>query len=480
MIPAWQPEPGLLSILVPLFNEEEYVAAILEKAAAAPLPADLAREIIVVDDGSEDESASVVEELARRRPGLIRLIRSDRNRGKGAAIRTAVQHARGEYCIIQDADLEYNPTDYRQMLQPLVDGVADAVFGSRFAVSDRRRVLYYWHTVANRFLTFLCNVVANLNLTDVETCYKAFRTALLRSIPIRSDRFGIEPEVTIKVSRRKARLYEVPISYEGRTYEDGKKIGLPDALEAVWVILRNAFTQDLYQDAGGEILDAISVAHRFNRWMADTIRPFVGRRVLEVGAGMGNLTRQLARKRDRYVATDIDQEHLARLRNVLQHHTGLEFAQCDLSCPSDFLIFSGTMDTVLCLNVLEHIEDDLLGLRNISTVLAAGGRAIVLVPNSAKLFGQLDIVLGHFRRYSRSYLRQRLAQAGLDVECMIDFNRISWPGWFIASRLLRRSRISRWQLGLFDNLVWLWRLVDGLLPWEPTSIIAIARKTGRN
>ena len=208
---------ALLSILMPVYNEEEYVGTMLERVVAAPLPAGFEREIIVVDDGSTDDSAAVVESVMRKHPGLIRLVRFERNRGKGAAVRRALEEARGEFSIVQDADLEYNPREYGRILEPLVDDVADAVYGSRFASSSRRRVLYFWHAVANRVLTTLCNMAADLNLTDVETCYKAFRTSLVKSIPIRSDRFGIEPEITIKLAKRQARIYEVPISYEGRT-----------------------------------------------------------------------------------------------------------------------------------------------------------------------------------------------------------------------------------------------------------------------
>ena len=215
-----------VSILVPLYNEEEFVATLLERVIAAPLPPGYAREIIVVDDGSTDDSAAMVLDVALRFPNAIRLIRFEKNQGKGAAVRRAIEEARGEFCIIQDADLEYNPNEYPQLLQPLVDGVADVVYGSRFAAGSRRRVLFFWHTVANRLLTGLCNVVSGLNLTDMETCYKAFRTSLVQSIPLRSNRFGFEPEVTMKVAKRQARVYEVPISYEGRTYAEGKKIGL--------------------------------------------------------------------------------------------------------------------------------------------------------------------------------------------------------------------------------------------------------------
>ncbi len=469
-------QPGLLSILVPLYNEEEYIAEILDRAARASLPGDLQREIIVVDDGSTDDSALIAEEYARRQAGVVRVFRQPRNRGKGAAIRRALAEARGEWCIIQDADLEYDPRDYGRVLEPLLSGAADAVYGSRFALRERRRVLYFWHTVANHLLTTLANIAADLNLTDVETCYKAFRTSLLQSIPIRGNRFGFEPEITIKLAKRQARIFEVPISYEGRTYADGKKVGLRDAFEAVYVILRYWFSSDLYTDPGGEILDAFSVTPRFNRWMADTIRPYVGARVLEIGAGMGNLTRQLARRRERYVATDIDREHLRRLDKRLRHHVHLETAVCDLTRPEDFEPYRGALDTVICLNVVEHIEDDGAALRNIHTALAPGGRAVILVPEGQSIFGKLDEVLGHYRRYSREQLSERLRGAGFTVEAILDFNRVSRPAWFVSGRLLRRSKISRLQLHVFDRLVWLWRRIDSAIPWKPTSIIAIARK----
>jgi SAM-dependent methyltransferase len=436
----------------------------------------LEREIIVVDDASTDGSAELVEEFAIRRPGLIRLIRHPRNRGKGAAIRTAIEHASGDYCLIQDADLEYDPQEYQSLLAPLLDGSADVVYGSRFLSAGRRRVLYYWHSVANHALTTLCNIISNLNLTDMETCYKAFRAPLLKSIPIRSDRFGIEPEITIKVAKRHARIFEVPISYNGRTYDEGKKIGLQDAFQALGVMLRFWFTGDLYKDPGAEILDAFSIATRFNNWMADTIRPHVRKNVLEIGAGMGNLTRALVRGRQRYIATDIDREHLSRLQIHLRHHPNVETRACNVSQSSDFGTLANAVDTVICLNVLEHVEDDLAGLRNIYGALSAGGRAIVLVPCGQEIYGQFDVILGHHRRYSEAQLRSLFVQAGFEVERVIEFNRISRPGWYIAGKLLKHSRISRFQLQMFDRLVWLWRRVDRFLPWPPTSLIVIAAK----
>jgi len=468
----------LLSILIPVYNEEEFIGAVLERVLAAPLPLDghqSDRELIVVDDGSTDGTAETIEEFLRDHPSApIRLVRHERNHGKGAAVRTALEYATGEFAIIQDGDLEYNPCEYGKLLRPLMAGDADVVYGSRFVVAGERRVLYFWHALANHFLAGLCNIVADLNLTDVWTCYKVFRTALIRSIPIRSDRFGIEPEITVKLAKRQARIYEVPISYHGRTYEEGKKIGTSDAFAAVWVLFRTWLSSDIYKHEGPDILDALSGAIRFNRWMADVIAPYLGTRVLELGAGMGNLSRLLSPRRRRYVATDIDGEHLARLRFRLQHRPNLETAICDLTRPEHFQPFHSQMDTVVCLNVLEHVEDDLQGLRNIRSALGEGGRAIVLVPQGQNVYGTLDEALGHYRRYSKGELESKFRECGFRLENILEFNRATYLGWFICGRILHARSFSRLGLTAFDRMVPLWRRIDGKLPWPPTSLIALA------
>jgi SAM-dependent methyltransferase len=362
------------------------------------------------------------------------------------------------------------------LLRPLLEGKADVVYGSRFMIVGERRVLYFWHSVANRLLTEFCNLVADLNLTDMETCYKAFRTSLLKSIPIRSDRFGIEPELTIKVARRQVRIYEAPISYHGRTYEEGKKIGLKDAFEALYIIARYAFTNDIYKDSGPDILHALSKAPRFNRWMGETIRPYVGERVLEIGAGIGNLTRVLIPRVKCYIAADIDQEHMARLATRFQHRHNLHVRYCDLANAADFANFEAGLDTVVCLNVLEHIEDDIQGLRNIHSALRKDGHAIVLVPHGQEIFGTLDTALGHYRRYSHEELKEKMERVGFRVEKILNFNRVSRPGWYVSGRLLNRTTLGAMQMKIFDQLVWLWRHIDPHLPWPPTSIIAIAAK----
>jgi SAM-dependent methyltransferase len=469
-------EPGLLSVIIALYNEEEFISALLKRVMAAPLPEGMEREIIIVDDGSKDGSLEIAEEFAREYPDVIRLFRHERNRGKGAAIRTGIQRATGDFCVIQDADLEYDPRDYPQLLKPLLEGRADAVYGSRFMPAGERRVLYFWHSVGNSFLTTICNIFADVNLTDMETCYKAFRTSLIKSIPIRSERFGIEPEITIKLTQRQARIYEVPISYHGRTYDEGKKIGPKDAVEALFVMLKTRLSRDIYTNAGPETLDALAAAPRFNRWMADTIAPFVGSAVMEIGAGIGNLTRFLVPRRMRYVATDIDPEHLARLTGRFQHRPNVEIRFADLAKPECFEEFEGQMDSVVCLNVLEHIEEDITGLENIRTVLRPGGKAIILVPQGQEIYGTIDEALGHCRRYSEAELTEKMERAGLPVEKMIKFNRISRPAWYVSGRIFKRKTLSTAQMRLFDRLVWLWRRIDTRLPWPSTSLIAIGTK----
>lgn len=465
----------LLSILVPVYNEEEYVAASIQRALEAPLPDGVTSEIVAVDDGSRDTTPEILGELAALYPDRVRVFYHKVNAGKGAAIRTAIEQAAGEFAIIQDGDLEYDPTEYPKVLGPLLADKADVVYGSRFLISGERRVIYYWHSLANHLLTTACNMAADLNLTDMETCYKAFRVSLARSIPIRSNRFGIEPEITIKFAKRQASIYEVPISYYGRTYDEGKKIGAKDAVSALWVILRCYFSRDIYRDPGAHILDSLAGTKRFNRWMADTVRPWLGVKVLELGAGIGNMTQQLAGGRKHYVASDIDEEHLARQRVRFRGRPNLEMRKCDLCNSEDFADLAGNFDTVVCLNVVEHVEDDLTALKNIRSALAPGGRAIILVPQDQGIYGTLDEVLGHYRRYSAEQLRARMEEAGFVIERVIQFNRITRPGWWWNGRILGRRTFGRFQLRVFDWLVPIFRRIDSLLPWLAVSLIAVGK-----
>ncbi|MEZ5397206.1 MAG: glycosyltransferase family 2 protein [Bryobacterales bacterium] len=223
-----------LTVVIPVYNEAKTVRELVERVLAVE-PAD--KELVMVDDFSTDGTRDVLEQLAKEHAN-IRIFFHEKNYGKGRALRTGFDHAQGDYVIVQDADLEYDPEDYEQLLHPLERGVADAVFGSRFLSTQEHRVLYFWHSVGNRILTLLSNMATDLNLTDMETCYKVFRRELIQAIPLEEDRFGFEPEITAKVAKARARVYEVGIAYHGRTYEEGKKIGMKDGFRALWCIAK--------------------------------------------------------------------------------------------------------------------------------------------------------------------------------------------------------------------------------------------------
>ena len=458
-----------------MYNERTVVERSLALVLAAPLPENMEREIIIVDDCSTDGTSEILDRLAAKEP-CIHLTHKKVNEGKGAAVRTAIHLATGDFCIVQDADLEYDPSEYPRLLRPLLDGNADAVFGSRYLVSEQTRALPFWHSMINKYLTLLSNMFCNLNLTDMETCYKVFRTDLLKSIPIRSDRFGFEPEITMKCAKRKLRIYEVPISYHGRTYEEGKKIGWKDGLKALGVILHYWIIDDLYSAPYGRtFLNSLRTPQYVN-WLTRIIRPCLGDTVLELGAGIGNLCGGLMGRRLLYVAAESDPLYLHALRNRFLRTPNVQVVALDPERAEDYERAGGPFDTVLCVNLLEYLDHPEVALRAAIDVLKPGGSIVVLSPQGPGLYGTLDKTLGQRRRFSRSGLRDFLEQNGLQVKEMRQINKIGTPGWWLFGKVLGRKNLNKPMLKIFDKSIWIWRRIDPLLPWRGLSLIAVASK----
>jgi SAM-dependent methyltransferase len=383
----------------------------------------------------------------------------------------------GDYVVIQDADLEYDPTNYRSLLAPLLSGQADAVYGSRFAGGRTRRVLLYSHEIGNRFLTALSNFATDFNLTDMSTGAKVFRGELFRSVPICCDGFGFEPEITAKLARLDCRLYEVPIDYHGRSYLSGKKVRWKDGLLMALTIIRFRFSDGLKGvDEGLETLQSMRWARRYNRWLIGRIAPFIGDRVLEAGAGIGNVTAHLL-DRELIVAADDNTGYLERLAANFSNNPNVRTAQIDLESTGDILGLAGhRFDTVICVNVIEHLKPDREVLRCFFEILSPGGRAIILAPHGRWLYGSIDRGLDHHRRYSRAEMREKMERAGFEIEDIFGLNRVAPLFWFLNGRVFRRASVSGAQVRFFDRLVPLVKIFDRFLPLPPLSIIAIGRK----
>lgn len=472
-----------LSVLVPTYNEGYLIQESLRRLLVLNESSYLSKiQVIVVDDGSMDRTAEAIQTFLGETTGKSDkfewiLETHTKNLGKGRAIQTALARATCDVSIIHDSDLEYHPKDILRMIPLFCQEGADAVYGSRFAVAEYRRVLMYRHELGNRLITFACNLISNLNLTDIETCYKAVKTDLLKSIPLRSNDFRFEVEITMKLAKRKAKVFEVPISYSGRTYEEGKKINWRDGLRAFWAILKFGVSDDIFQEDeyGSKILLRLSRAPRFNAWMADTIAPFVGQNVLEIGAGIGNISKKLV-PRESYFATDINPYYLQIMRGFKTDKPYLSTSYLDLNDVSTFLSQGKKFDTVICLNVIEHLDDDEQAIRNIAKLLDDKGRAIVLVPRGQWLFGSQDRVLGHRRRYSERALRDVCDKAGLEIKKVISFNRTSTIPWFINGRVFKRRTFSRSQIFVMNLLTPVFKRTDRFLPWPSLSLIAIVEK----
>jgi len=463
----------VLSVIMPAYNERTTLRQIVEQVLDSPWVGQL----IIVDDCSQDGTGDLMRgEIAARDP-RIEVYFHDHNRGKGAAIRTAREHIKMPFCIIQDADLEYDPREYGRLLEPLVDGIADVVYGSRFR-GDVRRVLFFWHAVGNGVLTLLSNIATNLNLSDMETCYKAFRSEIFTSMPLRSERFGIEPEITARLARLGVRLYEVPISYHGRTYDEGKKINWKDGVSALWVIGREWLLGARDLPHGHRTLGSIAPLRTYHRFLWSTVSDSAGSRVVEIGAGIGNITQLLA-NREHLWTTDVRDDYLRRLTAQFDDRPNIDVLRLDLTRPlgdDNAGSVRGQADTAVAFNVIEHLEDDLGALRVIRDTLRPDGRLLLIVPAHPFAYGALDKELGHFRRYRRAELEAVLVEAGYEIESTTRANSFGLLGWWFNGRILRRRHVPSLQAKINNLLVPLLKLERLCKIPFGLSLIVVARR----
>jgi SAM-dependent methyltransferase len=328
-------------------------------------------------------------------------------------------------------------------------------------------------------------MATNLNLTDMETCYKMFRREVVQSMTIESRRFGIEPEITAKVARRGYRIYEVPISYYGRTYDEGKKIGWKDAFSALWTIIKHRFREvEESGNVGHVTLSRLAKLEPYNRWLVDRFVHALGRRVLEIGAGFGNLTRHLIENeprglvRELVVASDVDPVAVEYLKGSFRDVKAVRVASYRFPLAASELeeLCGEKIDTIVCCNVLEHIEDDRATLADMQAILQPDGRLVLLVPALSWLYGTLDEHLRHFRRYEKEELEKKLSGAGFTIEDCRFLNRVGILGWYINGKILRRRVLPRAQLQAFKLFFPLLRREEKTPPGTGMSLLAIARK----
>lgn len=453
-----------LSIIIPVYNEINTVLEIIRRIQNEPHE----KEIIIVDDGSSDGTTELLRQI---KDSNIKLILNDTNRGKGYAIRTAIQYITGDIAIIQDADLEYYPDEYSELIKPILENKADAVYGSRFL--GTHRVFYFFHYLGNVIINLFANFLLNTNLSDIMTGYKAFRTSIFKNLTLRAASFAFEVEVTAEVFKRGYRVYETPISYEGRNYEEGKKIKWFDFFICLYWLIK-ARLRGI--DIGKETLLRMRLMKNNNTWTYNKIKPYLNMHILEIGAGLGTISRYLVSGNRNVILMDINDEYVGYLKNRFMGAPYVKVVQADI-CNINETLKVEKFDTVVCINILEHIEKDLDVLRNIRDILIKDGRLLIIVPAHKNLFGTMDRELSHYRRYSQKELSGKLKEAGFIIEEIEYMNSPAAIGWFIKYKIFRSKHMPLFGIWVFDKFIPLIsKIEEGIkLPFG-LSLFTVARK----
>lgn len=470
------PKP-VLAVLIPVFNEVQSIKRLINRVLSSPNEVEV--RIFIVDDCSSDGSGAVLDALALEN-SRIRVLHHKKNQGKGAAIRTAISAASGDFAIIQDADFEYDPNDYSRIIAPLISGAADAVFGSRYLSGNERQVRGYWHSLGNSLLTTCFNIVHDAHLSDMETCYKAMPLRLLKSLRLTTDRFGIEPELAARLIAVRARIVEVPISYNPRGYSDGKKIGWKDGLEAIYLIIKFKYFDAIpCFDAAMLRHLAMAKAPRYQKAIAQEIEPFVGTRVLEVGAGVGNLSKHILVGKELILAEPVNEFRL-QLSCNMDYRDNVTISEQDVfSKQGAAWAKSVNPDTVISINQLELMDDDKVALDSLASSVSPGGRVVLLLSAQRNLYGSLDSALGRRRRYSRESIKDLLRAVGLLVVEERWFGKLVLIGWFFESKICRRQFFSPKSVSWVDVLSPCMKKIDRWLPWDGLSLLVVAQKSSQ-
>ncbi len=453
-----------LSIIIPVYNEVNTILEIIKLVQKEQHK----KEIIIIDDNSTDETKELLEKVVHEN---IKVLFNKVNKGKGYCIRKGIEHVSGDIVIIQDADLEYYPDEYGILIAKITEGKADVVYGSRFL--GAHRVFHFYHYLGNTVLNIIANIMLNTNLTDLMTCYKAFRTPVIKSLVLRADRFGIEPEMTAGVFKHQYRVYEVPISYNGRTYDEGKKIKWTDFFRCLYWLFRAVLRG---VDVGKDTLLKMRVMKNNNRWTYNTIKPYLGAKMLELGSGIGTFSAYLIKKKKQVTLTDINLEYIKYLKGRFIGNPNVDVKQAD-AVKIDEKVGAVRFDTVVAINILEHIENDTIAIEKFRKVLVPQGKLILVVPAHRYLYGNFDKGLGHYRRYSKKELMEKLTKQGFTIEKIRFMNFLSALGWFSEFKILRKRHMSLLTIRLGDMLIPLIACVEKYIKFPfGLSLFCVAKR----